>query len=212
MTSLEQRWPTRLAARTELRDTLVAAYAAPHRGYHDTRHLTEVLDHLDTLLEQPEAAGVDREAVVLAAWFHDAVHAGRPDDEERSAALARGTLTASDVPLELVDEVVRLVRVTRDHRPEPGDPAGQVLCDADLAILASAEQRYEEYLAGVRREYAHLDEPTFRAGRARVLRALLKAPTMFHTPVARDAWERPARANVERELAVLERPNAGSAS
>ena len=204
VTSLRQHWPPALAHASDLRDRLLAAYADPSRGYHDTRHLTEVLDHLEWLLKLPEAAGVDRDAVVLAAWFHDAVYAGRADDEERSAALAEQALAARGAHLDLVAEVARLVRLTRTHRPAPADVAGQVLCDADLAVLAATSERYAKYVAGVRREYAHLDEATFRAGRAEVLRALLDGPSLFHTEAAQKAWEERARANVTRELAALD--------
>jgi predicted metal-dependent HD superfamily phosphohydrolase len=203
VSDLERRWPHRLGEHTALRDRLVGCYAAPHRGYHDTRHLAEVLDRLDDLLARPEAAGVDRDAVVLAAWFHDAVYDGGADDEERSAALAESALAACGVPGGLVDEVARLVRLTRDHRPGPEDLAGQVLSDADLAILAADRQRYDEYVRDVREEYAHLDDETFRTGRAAVLRALLDKPTLFHTSHARGSWEATARANVEHELDSL---------
>jgi predicted metal-dependent HD superfamily phosphohydrolase len=47
MTDPLERWP--LAEQDDLRDALVAAYADPSRGYHDTLHLTEVLDRLDEL-------------------------------------------------------------------------------------------------------------------------------------------------------------------
>lgn len=203
MTDLDHRWPGLLSEHTALRDRVLACYAAPHRRYHDTRHLSEVLDRLDELLTQPAAAGVDREAVVLAAWFHDAVYDGHPDDEERSAVLAEATLTASDVPQERVAEIARLVRLTRDHRPLDDDLAGQVLCDADLAVLASERERYDEYVGDVRREYAHLDDETFRTGRAAVLRDLLAKPRLFHTPLARESWEERARANLEREIDAL---------
>jgi predicted metal-dependent HD superfamily phosphohydrolase len=105
-----------------------------------------------------------------------------------------------------VAQVARLVRLTRDHRPEPDDLAGQVLSDADLAILAAGRARYDEYVHDVRREYAHLDDETFRAGRAEVLRSLLAKPTLFHTACAQAAWEDAARANLERELAELTAP------
>ena len=204
MTDLERHWPDRLAKHTALRDRLVGCYAAPHRGYHDLRHLAEVLDRVEELLARPETAGVEPDAVVLAAWFHDAVYDGRPDDEERSAVLAESALAAAGVPASLVAEVARLVRLTHDHRPEPDDLPGHVLCDADLAILAAGHARYDEYVRDVRREYAHLDDETFRTGRAAVLRALLAKPTVFHTSYARDTWEDAARANLYRELAVLE--------
>ncbi len=203
MTDLDHRWPPGLSAHTALRDRLFACYAAAHRGYHDTRHLGEVLERLEQLLAEPEAAGVDRDAVVLAAWFHDAVYDGRPDDEERSAALAEVTLGASDVPRPRVLEVARLVRLTHGHRPDDSDVAGQLLCDADLAILAADRERYDEYVRDVRREYAHLDDATFRSGRAAVLRDLMAKPTLFHTRLARETWEDAARANLEREIGAL---------
>lgn len=192
-----------MAHQTEVRDRLLAAYAGDDRGYHDTRHLVEVLDHLDLLLSLPGTEQVDHDAVVLAAWFHDAVYDGDPDDEERSAQLAERTLREAALPAHVVDEVARLVRLTRHHAPGPDDVAGQVLTDADLAILAAGEKRYAEYRSGVRREFAHLDERTFAEGRTRVLRELLAKPVLFHTSAARQRWEERARANLAREIDEL---------
>ena len=179
-----------------LRERLRAAYDDPARGYHDLLHLTEVLAHVDALMDPDDP---DREAVLLAAWFHYAVYDGRGDEEERSAQLALASL--GDSPLGR--EVARLVRLTASHRPADDDHAGQVLCDADLGILAADPDRYASYTAGVRREYAHVPDADFATGRAAVLRTLLAKPTLFHTDLARARWEARARANVEAELAVL---------
>jgi predicted metal-dependent HD superfamily phosphohydrolase len=154
-----------------------------------------------TLADQAD----DVEAVVLAAWFHDAVYDGSGDDEERSAVLADESLTAAGVEPGRVREVARLVRLTATHRPGPEDRDGQVLSDADLAVLAADERRYADYVAGVRAEYAHVADDDFRRGRAAVLRDLLAKPSLFHTGAARALWEDRARANVTRELAMLER-------
>ena len=97
------------------------------------------------------------------------------------------------------------MRLTATHRPADDDHAGQVLCDADLGILAAEPARYAAYTAGVRREYAHVSDEDFAAGRAAVLRDLLAKPTLFHTAVARSRWEESARANVSREIEVLSR-------
>jgi predicted metal-dependent HD superfamily phosphohydrolase len=194
---LADRWP--LEECGAVRDELLAAYADPVRGYHDTRHLTEVLDRLDELAAA--AAEFDPIAVALAAWFHDAVYDGRPDAEERSAAWAETALTALEA--ELVGEVARLVRLTETHRPAPGDRNGCALSDADLAILAATQDRYDEYVADVRREYAHVSDHDFRIGRAAVLSDLLAKPRLFHTAHAHQHWEPAARANVEAELARL---------
>lgn len=198
------RWP--LAGAYGVRDDLLTAYADPRRGYHDVRHLAEVLDHLDVLLAGHDGgadASPDEVAVRLAAWFHDAVYDGAPDDEERSARLAEESLAAAGLDPGVVTEVARLVRLTATHDPSGTDLAGAVLSDADLAVLAAGPERYAEYVAGVRREFAHIPDEAFRRGRAEVLRGLLGAHALFRTPTGRRLWERRARANVEAELATL---------
>lgn len=188
---LADRWP--LPGATDARDALLAAYADPARGYHDTRHLTEVLDRLAEL--PPDFAALP---VQLAAWFHDGVYDGQPGAEERSAQWALEALGPG-----LGTEVARLVRVTEHHRPDGDDPGGCALSDADLGILAAPPERYADYAAAVRREYAHVPDDAFRAGRAAVLTGLLAKPHLFHTPYAREHWEATARANVTREVGVL---------
>jgi predicted metal-dependent HD superfamily phosphohydrolase len=191
--SLADRWP--LPDHPALRDELLTAW--DRTGYHDLRHLEEVLDRLDVLA----AAGApfDRTVVALAAWFHDAVYDGAADDEERSARWAERAL-----PPACAEEVARLVRTTIEHRPAADDPAGAVLSDADLGILAAPRGRYDAYVAGVRADFAHVGDHDFRAGRAAVLRDLVSRTHLFATPHARERWEDAARANLRRELAGLE--------
>lgn len=193
---LRSRWP--LAGAEDLREELLAAWDRP--GYHDLRHLAEVLARIEELA----AAGVGfgREQVLLAAWFHDAVYDGERDAEERSAAWAEQSLP-SYVGEAAAAEVARLVRMTETHDPAPDDPEGCVLSDADLAVLAAGQDRYAAYVAGVREEYAHLDEETFRRGRAQVLASLAERSALFRTDHARDRWEAAARANLAAELAAL---------
>jgi predicted metal-dependent HD superfamily phosphohydrolase len=195
---LSDRWP--LPDAPALRDELLAAYADETRGYHDTLHLTEVLDRLDELA----SAGTtyDVAAVRLAAWFHDAVYDGERDAEERSAAWAEDTLPAL-VGAEVAEEVARLVRLTETHLPGDDDLNGCALSDADLAILASPPERYASYTSAVRREFLHLEDDVFRAGRAQVLAGLAEKAHLFHTPYARERWEAEARINLRRELTEL---------
>jgi predicted metal-dependent HD superfamily phosphohydrolase len=193
-------WP--LPGARELGARLVASYAHPDRGYHDTRHLAEVLDRIGEL--SARGTEFDRMPVLLAAWFHDGVYDGQPDAEKRSAAWAAEALPTLVEPA-AVDEVVRLVLLTETHRPADDDANGCALSDADLAILAAPDERYAEYVASVRTEYAHVPDDAFAAGRATILRDLLAKPHLFHTAYARDTWESTARANVERELSTLAR-------
>jgi predicted metal-dependent HD superfamily phosphohydrolase len=196
VTELLDRWP--LADHTRARDALVAAYSDSSRGYHDAHHLGEVLDRLAEL--ERAGVGFDPTTVSLAAWFHDAVYDGEPAAEERSAVWAEQELAGTPY----AQEVGRLVRLTERHDPVDHDVAGQALCDADLAILASERHRYDEYAAGIRHEYAHVSDPDFRAGRSAVLRELAGRQALFRTPYARERWEPPARRNLARELDRLQ--------
>ncbi|WP_322937052.1 HD domain-containing protein [Nocardioides bizhenqiangii] len=188
-------WP--LPDALDLRDSLLAAYADPDRGYHDVRHLAEVLERLDELARA--GTSYDRVPVLLAAWFHDAVYDGERDAEERSAAWAEEALPAV-VDAATVAEVARLVRLTESHRPDDTDANGCALSDADLGILAAPRSRYDEYVAAVRAEYRHLSDDVFTAGRAEVLRELTAKPRLFHTAHGIAEWEDAARRNVEWEL------------
>ena len=181
-------WP--LPDALDLRDSLLAAYSDPARGYHDVRHLAEVLERLDELADA--GTSYDRTPVVLAAWFHDAVYDGERDAEERSAAWAEEALP-DVVDAATVAEVARLVRLTESHRPDDADANGCALSDADLGILAAPRPRYEEYVAAVRAEYGHLSDDVFTAGRAGVLRDLAAKPRLFHTAYGVSAWEDAAR-------------------
>ena len=187
---------------------LLAAYAEPHRTYHDLRHLAEVLSRVELLA----AEAADPVAVRLAAWFHDAVYDGRADAEEQSAAFAETELGGLGLPRGLVDEVARLVRLTATHEVADGDRNGAVLSDADLGILAEPPGRYAEYAAAVREEYAALPDALFAAGRGDLLEGLLAREQLFQTVGARP-WEEAARRNVANELGELrERAASGGAT
>lgn len=203
MCDVRNYWPRILADHTGLRDRLVAAYDAPGRGYHDLRHLAEVFARIDEIIEADRLTP-DRDALVLAAWFHDAVYEPRADNEERSAILAERELQAVGSPKELIARAAALVRMTASHQVEEGDLEAAILSDADLAILAADEERYQEYVAGVRKEYDHVPDPDFKRGRANVLRQLVGTRELFHTDHGRRAWETRARANVQAELEKLE--------
>ena len=185
-------------ARTEWA-AVIEAWSEPHRRYHDLSHLAAVLGLVDALAP----AADDADAVRLAAWYHDVVYDPRSaENEERSAGRARAGLRGL-VDDERLGEVERLVLLTADHDPAPGDADGAVLCDADLAVLASPAPAYAAYASAVREEYGHLSDAEFTAGRIAVLEHLLALPALFRTPAGAEQWTAPARANLAAELSLL---------
>ncbi|MEU1401415.1 hypothetical protein ABZ471_03440 [Streptomyces sp. NPDC005728] len=181
-------------------DNLLARWQEPQRRYHTLTHLTAVLDHIDVL----EKYAADPDVVRLAAWFHDAVYLpDRSENEERSAHLAERALPEAGVPAPKTAEVARLVRLTVTHDPADDDRDGQVLCDADLAVLAAPPSVYATYTTEIREEYHFVPNDAFHTGRSAILHQLLGLPRLFRTPYGREHWEPTARYNLAAELEML---------
>ena len=179
---------------------LLRRWAEPQRHYHTVTHLAAML----SIVDAHAGAAADLDLVRLAAWGHDAVYDPRATDNElRSAALTEAVLRGLGVDDDAAAEVGRLILLTAGHDGPPDDRDGALLCDADLAILAAAPDDYDAYAAAVRREYAHVPDDAFRAGRSAVLRSLLDRPTLYRVPAIADRLTGPARANLRRELAAL---------
>jgi len=196
---LLQRWKATLPRQPELGDQLITRYSEPHRRYHTTQHLLHVLTRIDELADNH-----DLFLVRLAAWYHDAVYAipvGQISNEEASARLALRELSWVGLEQEDLNQVARLVRLTETHLPGPRDPEGELLCDADLAILASDPPDYADYVAAVRAEYAQLPEEQFLAGRLAVLTELADRE-IFRTAKGRRLTNA-ARANLATEMGAL---------
>lgn len=180
-------------------DNLLGHHREPHRRYHGVPHVLAVLRTIDMIIPTWEVD--DIVAVRLAAWFHDAVYEPRrADNEECSALLAERVLAELGVPDERIAAVGRLVRSTAGHVGHGADEA--MLADADLAVLGAEPAVYQAYVVGVRAEYAHLDDATWRTGRSALLGSFLERAAIYVTPAMRPHEPR-ARANLAAERASL---------
>jgi len=177
-------------------DDLVAAYSAQGRHYHDLRHVEDCHRLLDGI------AGLsarDREILTLAIWWHDVVYdPTRADNEERSADLAE-----RHVAPELRKEVGRLIRLTRTHDVAPDDRLGALLVSIDLSILGADVPVYQAYAEAIRREYAHVPDEAYRAGRAAVLERFSSRAVIYPDAGFAAELDGRARANLARELQQL---------
>jgi predicted metal-dependent HD superfamily phosphohydrolase len=194
------RWNDTLPHQEEMGPALLARYAEPHRRYHTAEHLAKVLRTIDEL-----AGDHDLFLVRLAAWFHDAIYVippGQLPNEEASARLALRELSRAGLEQEDLTQVARLVRLTATHQPGSRDPEGELLCDADLAILAASPEEYAAYVAAIRAEYARVPEPEFVTGRLEILTQLAEGE-IFRTGKGR-ALSDAARANLLAECEALE--------
>jgi len=210
---LMRAWDSLLPGHTALGEDLLERYEQPHRKYHTSVHLSEMLTALKTLYKRHHTA--TPRAVLLAAWFHDAVYEANPgDDEAASADLARTALTplasTGFLTNRGVTAIAHLIELTASHQLADGIEEytsgaltradAEFFLDADLAILAADSPRYTRYVAGVRAEYAHYASDAFTRGRAAILQGFLNRTAIYASDTAHLLWDAPARLNLRTEL------------
>nr|WP_231402583.1 N-methyl-D-aspartate receptor NMDAR2C subunit [Caenimonas aquaedulcis] len=179
---------------------LVDCWSEPHRAYHTMQHLGECMALFDGVRALAHAPG----EVALGLWFHDAFYdVHRDDNELRSAQWAAQSVRDAGGDEALATRVLALVMATT-HQAVPEGADAKLLVDIDLAILGADRVRFDESDVQIRREYAHVPDADFRAGRRRVLGRFLARPHLYGTEHFRNLLEARARANLQRALARLE--------
>ena len=180
---------------TDLREQ----YESSGRHYHRLDHIAAVLDTICRL-----GATDEMYALLLATWFHDVIYDSRAgDNEERSAAFAGRALRSLGVDEAILGETERLILLTKTHSPSPDDRLGQILVDADLAVLGAPEAEYDAYASAIRKEYAWVPDEAYRSGRRSVLQQFLHRPRIYWTEVMFAEAEEAARRNLRREIELL---------
>ena len=180
---------------------LEAAYGQSHRRYPTRAHIDDCLTKLAAI---PVMSDPDRRLLTWAIWWHDAIYdPTRGDNEDASAVLARRDLPALGATAAEIDEVCRLILLTKGHTVAAGDRLGALMVSIDLSILGAAPADYDAYAVAIREEYGHVADAAFRAGRLGVLLGFVEAPEIFPDPDFHARCEAAARANLAREIAAL---------
>ena len=180
-----------------LRQALLAAYAEPQRRYHTRQHLAECLAHFEAVQNRAQHPA----EVELALWFHDAVYDIKGKDNElRSAQWAAQALGEAGLAEAICGRVHELVMATR-HEVLPEHDDARLLVDIDLAILGADPERFAEYDAQVRAEYAWVPWPIYGIKRKQVLQGFLQRQAIYATPYFHARLEQQARANLRQAVA-----------
>ncbi|MEO3472390.1 hypothetical protein AAFN86_11020 [Roseomonas sp. CAU 1739] len=168
-------------------------HAEAQRAYHDAAHVG--LLWLRHLMHGGDPGDRD---LSLAILFHDAVYdPGARDNEARSAELCAALVPGASA------WVQDAIRATADHMAYRGEDCRiQRLLDLDLTPLAETPEVFARNTDLLRREYAAVSEPAWRAGRRQVLARFAAAPRLFRTRLSA-IYEAPARANLMAEVASL---------
>ena len=202
---LTQRWAQTMRAlnleptgkTTGLLRELLWMYNQEGRYYHTTEHLQSCFEVMDSVI------GPVSVTVELALWYHDIVYnSRRKDNEVQSALLARARLGLLSKD-HLANHVANLILCTK-HDQNPPTVNAQVIQDVDLSILGASPEKFDAYEAAIRKEYAWVDEDSYRRVRGFILQDFLARFTIYHTPEFQiSGYERRARENLARSLVRL---------
>lgn len=182
---------------------LLQRWREPQRRYHTTRHLVEMFWALEELGEAGELDGRHERTARIAAWGHDAVYSvSAPQGNEAASAEVIGRALAElGFDAATRADVARLVRASERHElPAPCERLDAAFHDADLWILAAEIDRFEEYCAQIRAEYAHVPDAVYASARRAILEPFLTRDRLYATAHAHTHWTPLARANLAREL------------
>jgi predicted metal-dependent HD superfamily phosphohydrolase len=200
-----QRWTELLIAagvRQDPKQTfhgIESRYSEAHRAYHNARHIDECLQEFD----QSRGEARNPPPLELAIWFHDAIYDPRANDnEEQSARFATECL--KDASNDLARTVSNLIITTKSH--VAGDlQDAPLLIDIDLSILGKSAERFAQFEAGIRDEYAWVPTDLYRLKRTEILEGFLKRERIYITESFRQRYEDGARHNLSKLIAELSR-------
>lgn len=121
-----------------------------------TRLVVQAVGEISGSLSIPE---VEREVVLLAAWFHDCGHIKICDGHEEESKLIAGQfLNEANYPVPKIEKVLQCIEATKLPQ-RPKDMLGKILCDADLYHLAAND--YFMSLDQLRAEWSQIKNENY---------------------------------------------------
>lgn len=151
---------------------LNALHQQKHRYYHNVQHVFACFEWVAKL----RALLKNDDWLLLAFYFHDAIYDPKQQDNEyHSAVWAKTFLNAVCADNNLIDWVYHAILATKNHQCDTQDTDLLFLLDIDLSILATPQTVYQTYATHIRKEYAHVTDKAYQAGRIAVLQRFLEA-------------------------------------
>lgn len=189
-------------------------YQEPHRFYHNIEHIHSLIRLLDELYDTAVIVGrAEYEALLAVIWLHDAYYdpkARQGMNEEHSANIGWAIIGElwSDERIRVDGQVqyvknwiMNTIRATAFHTVDQPhlDTLQRLFMDMDLAGLGSDPQEYRANSLAIRKEYAHVSDDEFAAGRIKFCQAMLARKTIYYN-VLYFKLEKQARENLQNEI------------
>lgn len=177
---------------------LEKTYSAKSRHYHNLTHLKEMIASFETYRDKLQ----NPNEILFSIFYHDFVYsASKKDNELKSAEYALAVLPENvDLNKQLVFDAIC---ATQQHQQNEIEDINWLI-DFDLKILAKDWDDYKIYFEQIRKEYRIYPDFLYKPGRAKALKHFLENEFIFQTDEFRGLHEEKARANIEKEISILE--------
>ena len=195
---LKQRWHAlwQSSDHDELFDDIIAHYHEPHRHYHTVTHLCECFYWFDKIKDKLNNPAL----VALALFYHDIIYEPTSTHNEQNSAIFAKNALADLLSDDDLAQIHCYIIATKDHINPSADGDLDYLLDIDLAILGADKDRFDEYNAQIRREFAWVDDTLYHIKRKQVLNDFYQKTPLFITPYFYGVLEIPAKANLQKAL------------
>lgn len=191
----------------ELWRDLVNVYKS--RPYHNLTHLAYMLNMYKIYLTHTDKNDITPHTtfnITLAIFLHDYIYdVERDDNEEASAQLAHEICKGAMFyhPRKILFDLILATKHINDT-PLTGDAA--ILADIDLSLLGTqSPQIWDNYCAGIRKEYAIYSNQKYAHSRIAFLKRLLMRKRIFNTEFFYQRFEKQARKNIKKEIFKLKK-------
>jgi predicted metal-dependent HD superfamily phosphohydrolase len=170
--------------------------------FHTFRHARAVVKASREIGAACHLTEEDLEVVTLAAWFHDTGYLeGIDGHEERSVQIATDFLCGNGYPEEKIERIAGCIRATKLPQ-KPKNLPEQVLCDADIAHLASKD--FFQVTELIRSEIEHRMRLKLTEAEWLTINTDFVAGHQYHTECARSKF---AQGQADNLKALRERLN-----
>lgn len=140
---------------------LIGCWQEPHRYYHTEKHLQFLLGKIQELYNASKVDDREKQILLMAAFFHDAVYDPRATDNEVQSAHLFENLTK---PHRDTAAIRQLILDTQQHIPS--NPLSALFIELDMWIVTHSS--FEELLQWeneIFKEYQFVDYSLYKKGR-----------------------------------------------
>jgi predicted metal-dependent HD superfamily phosphohydrolase len=151
------------------------------RYYHNTTHLVQIIKDIESNLWFNELYPFEKRALLLAAFFHDAIYnPKKKDNEDKSIDFFKASWKHNDDAM--FSEVIKIIEATK-HRKRPISKLARIFWDADNAKFKNGYDTLLQNEKMIRKEFKHMPAIKYKEARIKFLKENIG---LFNTSVDKD--------------------------